>query len=87
MKIKVTDSQIFAVNRAGKETNFNYGSSHVDEAGFQAVDNLTEALVKDIAEDEEVFVESKENDVAAKMISRKMEDKIKRSVTLISVRD
>jgi hypothetical protein len=87
MKIKVTDSQIFAVNRAGKESVFNYGSTQIDEVGFQAVDNLIDALVKDIAEDEEVFVESKENDVAAKMISRKMEDKIKRSVTLISVRD
>lgn len=87
MKIKVTNDKIFAVNRAGKEVNFNYGSSHIDEIGFQAVDNLIDAVTKDIDTDEEVFVESEENSVAAKMISRKIEDKIKRSVTSITKKD
>jgi hypothetical protein len=85
MKIKVTDSQIFAINRSGKENTFNYGSTHIDEAGFQAVDNFVEGITKNIEQGEEVFVEARESDVAAKMISRKIEDKINRSVTLITV--
>ena len=85
MKIKIEDTQVEVVARDGYKNTFNYGSLHIDEAGFQAVDNIVEATSKHIASDEEVFVESVQNNVAAKMIGRKIEDKIKREVSFIYI--
>lgn len=83
MKIKVTDNQIFVTSKSEGEKIFNYGSVHIDEVGFQAVDNLVDAVIKNVGVDEDVFIEARESDIAAKMIARKIEDKIKRSVTLV----
>lgn len=85
MKIKVEENEIKVVGRGGYNHIFNYGYLSIDETGFQAVDNVTETLIKHVEADEDVFVESNGDVVAAKMIQRKMEDKIKREVTLISL--
>ena len=57
------------------------GYEDIRKYGFQVVDHMTENIVPKIKTSEEVFLEG--DSLEAKMIARKIEDKIKRDVIIL----
>lgn len=84
MLITITDKNIKAQNKECCEVDICYGSDVIGKIGFQAVDNAVEKIIP-IIKKEEVFIDGK--GVEAKMIARKIEDKIKRDVIFINQKD
>lgn len=90
MKITLSDNKILAAkkdDKTGKETEyvFNLGGKDIEEHGFQVVDHLVENIIVNLSPKEEVFVENVSNSsvLPARMLARKLEDKIKREVIIM----
>lgn len=85
MKISVNENNIKYIISNGDEHRINLGFSDIHNHGFQVVDHIIDKLHKEmvdrkVKEGEEVMVYG--DNIEAKMIARKLEDKIKREVNI-----
>ncbi len=85
MKISVNENNIKYILSNGDEHRINLGFSDIHNHGFQVVDHIVDKLHREIAdketgEGEDVIVYG--DNIEAKMIARKLEDKIKREVII-----
>ena len=85
MKISVNENNIKYILDSGDEHRINLGYADIHNHGFQVVDHITDKLHREIAdkevgEGESVIVYG--DNIEAKMIARKLEDKIKREVII-----
>lgn len=81
MRIIVTDESIVATNNKKESVQVDYGATSIGKFGFQCVDYAIEKIYPLVQKGEEVFIEG--NGIESKMIARKMEDKLRREVTLV----
>ncbi len=89
MKININQNNIKYIikNKDGveEEREINLGFEDIHEHGFQVVDHITDNIYKDmrdgeVRESESVTVYG--DNIEAKMVARKLEDKIKREVII-----
>jgi ribose 5-phosphate isomerase RpiB len=82
MRIIITENKIDIHNRDKKTVTVDYGTEDIARVGFSAVDYAVEQALKIRDNDEGVMVEG--TGVEAKMIARKIEDKIRSEVAFTS---
>jgi hypothetical protein len=80
MKVSVKENEV-VVDVNGASKSFKLGSNEIQEHGFQVVDHLVDEIIPSINKTEEVWIAP--NTLESKMLARKIEDRIKRDVTVI----
>ena len=85
MKISVNENNIKYIIDDMSEHRINLGFNDIHNHGFQVVDHIIDKLHKEmldkkVGESEEVTVYG--DNIEAKMIARKLEDKLKREVII-----
>lgn len=84
MRITIHKNNTTITTNNKKEYIFNLGEKEIQNHGFQVIDHLVENIIPELEKGEEVFVVGET--LESKMLSRKIEDKIKREVILVRER-
>jgi hypothetical protein len=80
MQIKIFDNKIELLNNNLSEI-LDIGINHIDEHGIQVVDHVVDLIITKIPHDKVVQVFGM--GIPAKMISRKLEDRLKKEVQFV----
>ncbi len=82
MTIEVKQNKTTILLKDKTENVLVLGYDDIRKYGFQVVDHILDQVIPNIKKDEEVFVSG--DTLEAKMVARKIEDKIKRDVIILS---